>query len=47
LLAEGETDWVFVDLQTGRPRSVPESIQLLFTSAGAADDKKEGAKDGD
>src|SRR5258706_1671840 len=30
LLAEGETDWGFVDLQTHRPPSVPESIQMLF-----------------
>jgi acyl-CoA thioester hydrolase len=30
LLAEGETDWVFVDLQTGRPRSVPEEIRVMF-----------------
>jgi len=31
LLAEGETDWVLVDLRTGKPKSVPESIQMLFT----------------
>src|SRR5436190_15251120 len=30
LLAEGETDWVFVDTTTGRPRSVPPEIITLF-----------------
>ena len=31
LLAEGETDWVFVDAATGRPRSIPETVSSLFT----------------
>jgi acyl-CoA thioester hydrolase len=30
LLAEGETDWAFVDAKTGRPRSVPAEIQAMF-----------------
>jgi acyl-CoA thioester hydrolase len=30
LLAEGETDWVYVDLATGRPRTVPDHIQSMF-----------------
>ena len=30
LLARGETEWVFVDAATGRPRSIPNSIQSLF-----------------
>ncbi|MFZ2642118.1 MAG: acyl-CoA thioesterase [Verrucomicrobiia bacterium] len=30
VLAEGETDWVFVEVNTGRPRSVPESVSSLF-----------------
>jgi len=30
LLAEGETDWVFVDAATGRPRSAPDSIKAMF-----------------
>lgn len=30
ILARGETDWVFVDLTSGRPRSVPQQIQALF-----------------
>jgi len=31
LLAEGETDWVFVDSTTGRPRGIPEEIRNSFT----------------
>jgi acyl-CoA thioester hydrolase len=30
LLAEGETDWVFVDAQTGRPRPIPEAVSSVF-----------------
>lgn len=30
LLARGETDWVYVDLASGRPRSVPQEIQAMF-----------------
>ena len=30
LLAEGETDWVFVDLQKGTLRSIPKDIQATF-----------------
>jgi acyl-CoA thioester hydrolase len=30
ILACGETDWVFVDAQTGRPRSIPEEINDAF-----------------
>ena len=30
LLAQGETDWVFVDIDTGRPRKVPEEITRLL-----------------
>src|SRR5438270_10283836 len=26
LLAKGQTDWVFVDTQSGRPRSIPPAI---------------------
>lgn len=29
-LAQGETDWVFVDAQTGRPRAVPPEIEQSF-----------------
>ncbi len=31
LVARGETDWVFVDAKSGRPRSIPEGIKLAFT----------------
>ena len=30
LLARGETEWVFVDATTGRPKSIPDEIQKLF-----------------
>ncbi len=30
LLARGETDWVYVDLTSGRPRSVPQEIRAMF-----------------
>ncbi len=30
ILVRGETDWVFVDLKTGRPRAVPEAVIRLF-----------------
>lgn len=30
LLAEGETDWVFVDAQSGKLRSIPKDIKSLF-----------------
>jgi acyl-CoA thioester hydrolase len=34
VLARGETNWVFVDAATGKPRSVPEAIQALFDVLG-------------
>lgn len=33
LLAKGETDWVYVDVAAGRPRSVPEPIKAMFEVA--------------
>jgi acyl-CoA thioester hydrolase len=30
VLAQGETDWVFVDSITGRPRRIPEEIRNSF-----------------
>jgi len=30
LLAQGETDWVFVEFDTGRPRAIPREIASLF-----------------
>ncbi|MBN2326776.1 MAG: acyl-CoA thioesterase [Candidatus Omnitrophica bacterium] len=31
VLAEGETDWVLVDGNTGKPRAIPASISEAFT----------------
>jgi len=30
ILVEGATDWVFVDAQTGRLRSIPENVMAAF-----------------
>jgi acyl-CoA thioester hydrolase len=30
VLAEAETDWVFVDAATGRPRAIPDEIRTVF-----------------
>ena len=30
LLAEGETDWVFVDAASGRPRAIPKEVSGVF-----------------
>lgn len=30
VLAQGETDWVFIDVSTGRPRAIPREIASLF-----------------
>ena len=30
VIAEGETDWVFVDAKTGRPKSVPREVSSVF-----------------
>jgi acyl-CoA thioester hydrolase len=32
ILAQGETDWVFVDAETGRPRAIPREITAAFGS---------------
>jgi len=31
LLARGETDWIFVDAQTGRPRTIPDNVSGCFS----------------
>jgi acyl-CoA thioester hydrolase len=31
LLVQGETDWVFVDAETGRPRRIADEIAGLFS----------------
>lgn len=33
-IARGETEWVFVDASTGRPKSIPPEIQAMFAGAG-------------
>jgi acyl-CoA thioester hydrolase len=33
VLAQGETDWVFVDALTGRPRAIPPEIGQVFQLA--------------
>ena len=30
VLAQGETDWVFVDANSGRPRAIPDEIKNAF-----------------
>jgi len=30
VLAQGKTEWVFVDAATGRPRAIPQFIKALF-----------------
>ena len=30
VLVKGETDWVFVDVKTGSPRSIPEEVSNVF-----------------
>ena len=32
VLVKGETDWVFVDAQTGSPRAIPEEVIRVFHS---------------
>lgn len=29
-LAQGETDWVFADVKTGRPRAIPNEVSRAF-----------------
>ena len=33
VLAKGETEWVFVNATTGRPKAIPEPITSLFHAA--------------
>jgi len=34
LLARAETEWVFVDATSGRPRSIPDSVRACYVAAG-------------
>ena len=38
VLARGETDWVFVDAESGRPRIIPESVTEGFRILGEGQD---------
>jgi acyl-CoA thioester hydrolase len=31
-LVRGETDWVFVEIKTGRPLAIPEEVSRVFTA---------------
>ncbi|MEO5886923.1 MAG: acyl-CoA thioesterase [Anaerolineales bacterium] len=33
ILVRGETDWVFVDAQTGTPRAIPNEVSKVFSEA--------------
>jgi acyl-CoA thioester hydrolase len=37
LLAKGETEWVFVDIRSGRPRTIPLEVQASFPLFGKDD----------
>ena len=30
VVAKGETEWVFVDAETGRPRAIPDNVARAF-----------------
>ena len=34
LLARGETEWVFVDAESGTPRKIPDEVMQLFPLVG-------------
>ena len=38
-LARGETDWVFVDGTTGRPRAIPATIRRAFAAVSDGEEK--------
>lgn len=38
VLATGETEWVFVDITTGRPRSIPDEVTACFELLPVADE---------
>lgn len=37
VLVKGETDWVFVDAQTGSPRAIPEEVIKVFQASQASE----------
>jgi len=30
VLVKGETDWVFMDVKTGRPKAIPKEVEVVF-----------------
>jgi acyl-CoA thioester hydrolase len=34
VLVKGETDWVFVDVKTGRPLAIPQEVENIFSQTG-------------
>ena len=42
VLPEGETDWVFVDADTGRPRTIPKTVAAAFTALAKEEELVEG-----
>ena len=41
VLAAGETNWVFLDCQTHRPRAIPKSVSSLFTLLPQSEESQE------
>ena len=39
ILAKGETDWVFVDEKSARPRTIPDDVRSLFVLLPAGTDE--------
>ena len=37
ILVRGETDWVFIDVTTGRPQAVPEAVAKIFSTTDSQD----------
>lgn len=33
VLVKGETDWVFMDVKTGRPKAIPVEVEKIFESS--------------
>jgi acyl-CoA thioester hydrolase len=33
LVAEASTNWVFIDLESGRPRPIPDDLKVLYQNA--------------
>jgi acyl-CoA thioester hydrolase len=42
VIARGETDWVFVDAQTGRPISIPGEVSSVFELVPASLEPRDG-----